>query len=100
MIKNIKEIIAIAIAAAFILFCSIDAAGCTSAIIGAEANPSGRPILWKHRDTSAIDNKVEYIAPSEAGFGYVALFNAADKDLKEAWIGMNDAGFAVMNTAS
>ena len=62
MIKNIKEIIAIAIAAAFILFCSINAAGCTSAIIGAEANPSGRPILWKHRDTSAIDNKVEYIA--------------------------------------
>ena len=45
MIKNIKEIIAIAIAAAFILFCSIDAAGCTSAIIGAEANPSGRPYI-------------------------------------------------------
>ncbi len=22
------------------------------------------------------------------------------RDLKEAWIGMNDAGFAVMNTAS
>lgn len=63
-------------------------------------NPSGRPILWKHRDTSTIDNKVEYIAPSAAGFGYVALFNAADMDLKEAWIGVNDAGFAVMNTAS
>lgn len=73
---------------------------CTSAIVSASANPSGRPILWKHRDTSTIDNKVEYVAPAASGFGYVALFNAADKDLKEAWMGMNDAGFAVMNTAS
>lgn len=73
---------------------------CTSAIIGASANPSGRPILWKHRDTSNIDNKVEYIAPTENSFGYVALFNAQDKGLREAWMGMNDAGFAVMNTAS
>lgn len=74
--------------------------GCTSAIIGAELNPSGRPILWKHRDTSTIDNKVEYVAAKNGGMGYVALFNAADKDLREAWMGMNDAGFAVMNTAS
>lgn len=73
---------------------------CTSAIIGASLNPSGRPILWKHRDTSTIDNKVEYVAPHGKDMGYVALFNAADRDLKEAWMGMNDAGFAVMNTAS
>ena len=73
---------------------------CTSAIVGASANPSGRPILWKHRDTSTIDNKVEYVAPQKGQHGYVALFNAADKELREAWMGMNDAGFAVMNTAS
>lgn len=73
---------------------------CTSAIVAASANPSGRPILWKHRDTSTIDNKVEYIAPANGHLGYVALFNANDKKLREAWMGMNDAGFAVMNTAS
>lgn len=73
---------------------------CTSAIIAADKNPYGRPILWKHRDTSTIDNKVEYV-PSKGGeFSYVALFNAADKKLEEAWIGMNEVGFAVMNTAS
>ncbi len=76
------------------------ASACTSAIIGAELNPSGRPILWKHRDTSAIDNKVERIPANGDDMGYVALFNAGDKALKEAWIGMNDAGFAIMNTAS
>ena len=72
----------------------------TSAIKTAEVNPYGRPILWKHRDTSTVDNKVEYVAARPGELSYVALFNAGDKYLKEAWMGMNEAGFAVMNTAS
>ena len=81
-------------------FFPVAAFPCTSAIIGADVNPSGRPILWKHRDTSTIDNKVEYVAASDGHFAYTALFNAADTGLREAWMGMNEAGFAVMNTAS
>lgn len=77
-----------------------DVRACTSAIVSAQLNPSGRPILWKHRDTSNVDNKIEYVAPSKGEYGYVALFNAQDKQLREAWMGMNDVGFAVMNTAS
>ena len=73
---------------------------CTSAIIGAELSPYRRPMLWKHRDTSSIDNKVEYIAPGPEGFGYTGLFNASDKYLKECWTGFNSEGFAIMNTAS
>lgn len=73
---------------------------CTSAIIGGKATLSGRPLLWKNRDTSTIDNKVEFVAGSNGDHSYVALFNASDLKLEEAWIGMNDAGFAVMNTAS
>ncbi len=74
--------------------------GCTSAIISARLNPYGRPLLWKHRDTSTIDNKVEYIPAENGEFGYVALFNAGDRNLEEAWCGMNSEGFAIMNTAS
>lgn len=73
---------------------------CTSAIISASNNPSGRPVLWKHRDTSNTDNKVEYVPAKDENYGYVALFNASDKNLEEAWIGMNEVGFAVMNTHS
>ena len=76
------------------------ALGCTSAIISAEMNPYGRPLLWKHRDTSNIDNKVEYIPSEDGSYAYVALYNADDKNLEQAWMGMNDVGFAVMNTAS
>ena len=83
-----------------LLLSSMESGACTSAIISAEVNPYGRPILWKHRDTSTIDNKVEYVAARPGELSYVALFNAGDKYLKEAWMGMNEAGFAVMNTAS
>lgn len=76
------------------------ALACTSAIVSGRLNPSGRPLLWKHRDTSTTDNKIEYIAPKNGAHGYVALFNAGDRQLREAWMGMNDAGFAIMNTAS
>ena len=74
--------------------------GCTSAIIGADMNPYGRPLLWKNRDTSASDNKIEYLPGENGDFSYVALFNASDSLLNEAWMGMNEYGFAVMNTAS
>ena len=76
------------------------ARACTSAIVSADASASGRPLLWKHRDTSTTDNKVEYVAGKDGAYSYVALFNAADRSLSEAWTGMNEVGFAVMNTAS
>lgn len=81
-------------------FSVADIRACTSAIVGAKASASGRPLLWKHRDTSNTDNKIEYVEGKEGEFSYVALFNAEDKGLKEAWMGMNEHGFAVMNTAS
>ncbi|MDE5886072.1 MAG: C45 family peptidase [Muribaculaceae bacterium] len=87
-------------AVCLMLLSILPAVCCTSAIIGAKANPYGRPILWKHRDTSTIDNKVEYVASRPGEHSFVALFNAADKKLREAWMGMNDVGFAIMNTAS
>lgn len=74
---------------------------CTSAIVSASANPYGRPLLWKHRDTDKPDNKIEYVKATRPGeFSFVALFNASDAKLEEAWMGMNNVGFAVMNTAS
>jgi hypothetical protein len=34
----------------------VDAAACTSAIISGSLTADGRPILWKHRDTSDLNN--------------------------------------------
>ena len=60
-------------------------------------------MMWKHRDTGADHNfiqRVEADTSRPGSIGYVALFNGGDTGLREAWMGMNDAGFAVMNTAS
>lgn len=85
---------------AAMLFRGIVAIACTSAIIGSSASHTRRPMLWKHRDSSFESNFVESVAASDSTFAYVALFNAGDSTLAEAWIGVNDRGFAIMNTAS
>jgi len=79
-----------------------DGCGCTSLVASGRATLSGRPLLWKHRDTSAENNFIARVeADSTSGaMGFTALFNGGDSLLLEAWMGMNDAGFAVMNTAS
>lgn len=77
------------------------AEACTSAIIGASRSATGHPLLWKNRDTGTEHNFVAKVDPKDAGdIPYVALFNGGDSLLLDAWIGVNEAGFAIMNTAS
>lgn len=76
------------------------AEACTSAIVSGSASASGHPMIWKHRDTSCESNFIERVPAKDGRHAYIALFNAGDSLLSEAWIGVNDAGFAIMNTAS
>lgn len=78
----------------------VDASGCTSMIISAERSSTGRPLLWKHRDTDADNNFIARVEATDSTAAYVGLFNAGDSLLAEAWMGMNDRGFGIMNTAS
>ncbi|MDE5555771.1 MAG: hypothetical protein K2J10_11405 [Muribaculaceae bacterium] len=73
---------------------------CTSAIISAKSSADNKPMLWKHRDSGFESNFVERIPATDSTYAYVALFNAGDSLLAEAWIGVNEHGFAIMNTAS
>lgn len=73
---------------------------CTSAIISGSLTRDGRPILWKNRDTSHLVNYVARKEATDSTRSYVALYNGGDTAAREAWIGYNDAGFAIMNTAS
>ncbi len=92
MKKFVLTVLAVAIAA-------VTAEACTSAIVSGKCTADGRPIMWKHRDTSDPNNKIERI-DSVGQIPYVALFNSSDTLCREAWMGMNDCGFAIMNTAS
>jgi hypothetical protein len=89
----------LALAGASILGVIIDSSACTSMVVGSKASLSGRPMLWKNRDTGTEDNFVERVE-RDGCYTFVALFNGGDSLLRDAWMGMNERGFAIMNTAS
>lgn len=97
MNQNIKRYSKLAV---MILGGFMTANACTSMVVSARASKSGRPMLWKHRDTSCAENFVERSLATDSTFAYVALYNAGDSTLAEAWTGLNSQGFAIMNTAS
>lgn len=73
---------------------------CTSAIVSGRLTRDGKPLMWKHRDTSSLENFVERVEGKDGKHGFVALFNGGDSLLTSAWTGINDTGFSIMNTAS
>ncbi len=71
---------------------------CTVAVISGKYTIDGRPLLWKNRDTQAINNRIMYF--DDAKYEYMGIVNSRDSEGKSLWIGMNETGFAIMNSAS
>lgn len=76
----------------------IPAIACTTAIISAEASATGRPMLWKHRDTEQFYNHIEYLQGEK--YSFTALVNTRDTVYTEVWAGVNERGFAIANNVS
>jgi len=74
------------------------ASGCTVAVISGKATPDGRPLLWKNRDASAVDNKIVFLKGPK--YEFIGLINATDKKALSVWAGINTQGFAIINAAS
>ncbi len=92
MIKNIILLV-------IITFFAVDAAfSCTIAIISGKHTIDGKPLLWKQRDSDAFNNKIVHLKGSK--FHAVALIDSDDAEPENIWIGFNNAGFAIMNSAS
>lgn len=71
---------------------------CTSAIIYGKAALNGRPLLWKHRDSNANENKLMYF--KGAKYDFIGDVNVKDTLANSVWMGSNATGFSIMNTAS
>ena len=69
---------------------------CTVAVVSGKATVDGRPLLWKNRDTSHLNNEVAYF--EDGRFSYIGVINAGDRS--QVWMGVNAAGFAIMNSES
>ena len=71
---------------------------CTTAIISAKASGTGRPLLWKHRDTDEYYNHIEYLKGEK--YSFTALVNTRDTVYHEVWAGANEKGFVIANNVS
>jgi hypothetical protein len=79
-----------------ILFNNVNS--CTTAILSGKCTTDGRPILYKHRDSDSLENKLRYF--TDGKYDYIGLINSKDSLGKEVWAGCNSVGFAIMNSAS
>ena len=71
---------------------------CTSAVVSGRITKDGRPLLWKQRDTGNLQNKLVY---SKGGtYVFVGVHDLADSANQECFMGSNEAGFSIINTAS
>ena len=73
-----------------------DSGECTAGVACGRATTDGRPLLWKSRDTSDRNNEVVW--NSSGKYKFIAVTNAGDK--KNSWMGLNEKGFAIINTLS
>ena len=73
---------------------------CTSAVVSGRVTPDGRPLLWKHRDASDLNNRIVHFEAEGGKLEFVGLVNGIDTVANEVWAGYNTSGFAIMNTAS
>ena len=72
---------------------------CSSAVVSGKITPDGRPLLWKNRETGHMRNHMAYVNGEK--YDFIANVNSDNYPAqKEAWIGYNTAGFALMNTQS
>ncbi len=96
--KNNQMIMMWMLAIAFICT-SVPSWACSSAVISGKVTPDGRPLLWKNRETGHLKNHMVYVKGEK--YDFVANVNSDNfPSLKEAWVGSNTAGFALMNTQS
>lgn len=75
-----------------------EALACTTAVVSGRFTKSGRPMLWKLRDTEEYRNHMRRFE-SPLGF-YIGLMNDSDTEGESIWGGHNSHGFGIMNSAS
>ena len=91
--------ILIAIIIALCPFAS-DVLACTTAVISAKASATGRPMLFKQRDSSVKFNYVDFFCATDSTFAFTGVVNTKDTERGEVWSGVNTEGFAIMNSMS
>ena len=80
----------------FVILAAVDLRPCTLAVCSGKATRDGRPLMWKNRDTSQVANKVLFFSGPQ--YKFLGLVDADDAAAGSVWGGLNEAGFAIMNS--
>ncbi|MGQ9678503.1 MAG: carcinine hydrolase/isopenicillin-N N-acyltransferase family protein [bacterium] len=72
------------------------ASACTIGVFTSEVMQEGRPVLWKNRDVTNRDQEMKFLRGRR--FRFVA--NVYAGETLDVWAGINEAGFAIMNSNS
>lgn len=88
----------ISILASFFVLLSLQSrsSACTLIVASGRATASGRPLMWKNRDTAQLLNKLMYFKGEK--YNFIGLVDSDDEAGKEIWAGLNDRGLAIMNS--
>jgi len=71
---------------------------CTIGVAAGKATSDGHPIIWKTRDnSSAPNNEVFYNDDSSNEYKFISVITAGKT---YAWMGVNECGFAILNSNS
>ena len=70
--------------------------GCTIGVASGRATSDGRPLLWKTRDGQEINNEVYF--NTYLPIKYIAV--VSDGQTANSWMGVNECGFAILNSAA
>jgi hypothetical protein len=105
MIKENSDFIQIFLVFALLSFSRLPAAineyqdpseGCTIGVASGRATSDERPLLWKTRDAQAINNEVYF----NMAFPIKFLSVISAGQTVYSWMGVNEYGFAIINSAS
>jgi hypothetical protein len=81
----------------FILLAAYQIQACTIAVVSGSVTIDGRPLLWKNRDVSQLDQLVRFFDDGSRG-GYLTLLTSNVNETTTSYVGVNDAGFSIMNS--
>jgi len=74
---------------------SIGLEECTIGAASGRATTDGRPMIWKTRDASSTNNEVVWV--TSYPIDYLAVRDARGNS---SWMGLNEHGFAILNSVS
>jgi hypothetical protein len=80
------------------IFIAAGSFACTSAVVSGKATKDGRPLLWKQRDTGTLENKL--VSSTGERYRFLGVHDLTDSANAECFMGSNEAGFSIINTAS